>query len=135
MRGVQLRVPDESQTQQWSWGKLRQRIAAAQVKWLDVPVGPLVTAMVLGSDAVDLPFDLRDRFVRVGLAHALAASGFQVSLILNAILSLTRNRLSVAQQSNLGAVALLIFLGLTGFQPAVVRSVVMGSNPLWLPAQ
>ena len=126
MRGVQLRVPDEKQTQQWSWGKLRARIAAAQVKWLDVPVGPLVTAMVLGSDAVDLPFDLRDRFVRVGLAHALAASGFQVSLILNAILSLTRKRLSVVAQSNLGAVALLIFLGLTGFQPAVVRSVVMG---------
>lgn len=126
MRGVQLRVPDENQTQQWSWGKLRARIAAAQVKWLNVPVGPLVTAMVLGSDAVDLPFDLRDRFVRVGLAHALAASGFQVSLILNAILSLTRKRLSVVAQSNLGAVALLIFLGLTGFQPAVVRSVVMG---------
>jgi competence protein ComEC len=126
MRGVQLRVPDESQTRQWSWGKLRARIAAAQVQWLDVPVGPLVTAMVLGSDAVDLPYDLRDRFVRVGLAHALAASGFQVSLILNAILSLTRKRLSVVQQSNVGVVALLIFLGLTGFQPAVVRSVVMG---------
>ena len=126
MRGVQLRVPDESQTQSWSWGKLRQRVAAAQVKWLDVPVGPLVTAMVLGADAVDVPFDLRDRFVRVGLAHALAASGFQVSLILNAILTLTRKRLSVVGQFNLGVVALLIFLGLTGCQPAVVRSVVMG---------
>jgi competence protein ComEC len=126
MRGVQLRVPDERQTQKWSWGKLRQRIAAAQVKLLDIPVGPLVTAMVLGSEAVDLPFDLRDRFVRVGLAHALAASGFQVSLILNAILTLTRQRLSVVGQFNLGVIALLIFLGLTGFQPAVVRSVVMG---------
>lgn len=126
MRGVQLRVPDESQTQAWSWGKLRQRVAAAQVKWLDVPIGPLVTAMVLGSDAVDVPFDLRDRFVRVGLAHALAASGFQVSLILNAILSLTRKRLSVVGQFNTGVIALLIFLGLAGFQPAVVRSVVMG---------
>lgn len=126
MRGVQLRVPDESQTQKWSWGKLRQRIVAAQVRWLDVPVGPLVTAMVLGSDAVDVPFDLHDRFVRVGLAHALAASGFQVSLILSAVLTLTRQRLSVVGQSNVGAVALLIFLCLTGFQPAVVRSVVMG---------
>ncbi len=126
MRGVQLRVPDESQTQTWSWGKLRQRIAAAQVKFLDIPVGPLVTAMVLGSEAVDLPFDLHDKFVRVGLAHALAASGFQVSLILNAILTLTRKRLSVVGQFNLGSVALFIFLGLTGFQPAVVRAVVMG---------
>ncbi len=126
MRGVQLRVPDERQTQRWSWGKLRQRIAAAQVKFLDIPAGPLVTAMVLGSEAVDLPFDLRDRFVRVGLAHALAASGFQVSLILNAILTLTQQRLSVVGQFNCGVTALLIFLGLTGFQPAVVRAVLMG---------
>lgn len=126
MRGVQLRVSDETQTHKWSWGKLRQRIVAAQVKWLDVPAGPLVTAMVLGSEAVDLPFDLHDRFVRVGLAHALAASGFQVSLILNALISLTRKRLSVVGQFNLGTIALLIFLGLTGLQPAVVRSVVMG---------
>lgn len=126
MRGVQLRVPDERQTQRWSWGKLRQRIAAAQVQWLDVPIGPLVTAMVLGSDAVDLPFDLRDRFVRVGLAHVLAASGFQVSLILNTLISLTRQRLSAVGQFNLGVAALLIFLGLTGLQPSVARAVVMG---------
>jgi competence protein ComEC len=126
MRGVQLRVPDESQTRVWSWGKLRQRITAAQVKWLDVPVGPLLTAMVLGSEAVDLPFDLHDRFVRVGLAHALAASGFQVSLILGALLAITRKRLSIVGQFNLGVVALLVFVGLTGLQPAVVRSVVMG---------
>jgi competence protein ComEC len=126
MRGVQLRVPDESQTRVWSWGRLRQRIAAAQVQWLDIPVGPLVTAMVLGSEAVDLPFDLHDRFVRVGLAHALAASGFQVSLILGALLAITRKRLSVAGQFNLGVVALLVFVGLAGLQPAVVRAAVMG---------
>ncbi len=126
MRGVQLRVPDERQTQKWSWGKLRQRIVAAQVQWLDVPVGPLLTAMVLGSEAVDLPFDLHDRFVRVGLAHVLAASGFQVSLILSALISLTRKHLGVVAQFNFGVLALLIFLGLTGLQPSVARAVVMG---------
>jgi competence protein ComEC len=126
MRGVQLRVPDERQTQKWSWGKLRQRIVAAQVRWLDVPVGPLLTAMVLGSEAVDLPFDLHDRFVRVGLAHLLAASGFQVSLILSALISLSRKYLGAVAQFNLGVVALLIFLCLAGFQPSVARAVVMG---------
>jgi competence protein ComEC len=126
MRGVQLRVPDESQTQKWSWGKLRQRIVAAQIQWLDVPVGPLLTAMVLGSEAVDLPFDLHDRFVRVGLAHLLAASGFQVSLILSTLISLTRKHLGAVAQFNVGVVALLIFLGLAGFQPSVARAVVMG---------
>jgi competence protein ComEC len=126
MRGVQLNIPDESQTQRWSWGKLRQSIVKSQVKWLDIPAGPLVSAMVMGADAVDVPFDLRDRFVRVGLAHALAASGFQVSLLLNALLSITRRRLSLQWQFNLGALLLLLFLGLTGMQPAVMRSVFMG---------
>jgi competence protein ComEC len=126
MRGVQLRVPDERQTQKWSWGKLRQRIVAAQVQWLDVPVGPLLTAMVLGSEAVDLPFDLHDRFVRVGLAHLLAASGFQVSLIVSTLISLSRKYLGAVAQFNLGVAALLIFLGLAGFQPSVARAVVMG---------
>jgi competence protein ComEC len=126
MRGVQLQIPNESQTRAWSWGKLRQRIVAAQVRWLDIPAGPLVSAMVMGAEAVDIPYDVRDAFVRVGLAHALAASGFQVSLILNALLALTRRRFSPQGQFNLGMVALLVFLGLTGFQPAVMRSVVMG---------
>jgi competence protein ComEC len=126
MRGVQLQVADESQTKQWSWGKIRQRIVAAQVRWLDIPAGPLVSAMVMGAEAVDIPSEVQDSFVRVGLAHALAASGFQVSLILNALLSLTRGRLSSQGQFNLGLLLLLVFLGLTGFQPAVMRSVVMG---------
>jgi competence protein ComEC len=126
MRGVQLQVADETQIQKWSWGKIRQWIVATQVRWLDIPAGPLVSGMVMGADAVDIPSDLRDNFVRVGLAHALAASGFQVSLILNALLSLTRRRLSPQGQFNIGIVLLLVFLGLTGFQPAVIRSVVMG---------
>jgi competence protein ComEC len=130
MRGVQLRVPDESQTQKWSWGKLRQRIVAAQVQWLDVPIGPLLTAMVLGSEAVDLPFDLHDRFVRVGLAHLLAASGFQVSLIVSTLISLSRKYLGTVAQFNLGVACLLIFLGLAGFQPSVARAVVMGMAAL-----
>ena len=46
--------------------------------------------MVLGSKAVDLPYDIRDLFVQAGLAHALAASGFQTSLILGVILQLTK---------------------------------------------
>jgi competence protein ComEC len=126
MRGNQLHVQDEKQTRQWSWGKLRQQIVAAQVKWLDIPAGPLVSAMVMGADAVDVPFELRDRFVRVGLAHALAASGFQVSLLLNAVLALTKKRFSLAGQFNIGGIVLLLFLGLTGMQPAVARSVLMG---------
>jgi len=61
---------------------VKARIIRSQVRWLGSPEGPFVSSMVLGSKAVDLPYDIRDSFIQVGLAHALAASGFQTSLIL-----------------------------------------------------
>ncbi|WP_068818656.1 ComEC/Rec2 family competence protein [Phormidesmis priestleyi] len=62
---------------------------------------------------------------RVGLSHALAASGFQVSLILSVVLALL-NRFSTTVQVIAGVTALLIFLGLTGLEPSVLRAVIMG---------
>ncbi|MEH2192725.1 MAG: ComEC/Rec2 family competence protein [Nostoc sp.] len=121
--GRQINVLD--QDRKWGWWQIRERIVRSQVRWLGIPEGPLVSAMVLGSKAVDLPYDIRDLFVQAGLAHALAASGFQTSLILSVILQLTR-RAKKGTQFTLGFLALIIFLSLTGFQPAVLRAVIMG---------
>lgn len=109
----------------WGWWTLRQRITQSQARWLGVPEGPLVSAMVLGSRAVNLPFETQDEFIRVGLAHALAASGFQTTLILTVVLTLTR-QLDVQKQSVFGAAALITFACLSGFEPAVFRAVLMG---------
>jgi competence protein ComEC len=114
---------------QWGWWQIREQILKSQVSGLGIPEGPLVSAMVLGSKAVDLPYDIRDLFVKVGLAHALAASGFQTSLILGVILQLTR-RANKTIQFTLGFLGLIIFLSLSGFQPAVLRAVIMGSAAL-----
>jgi len=121
--GRQINVLD--QERKWGWWQIRERIVRSQVRWLGVPEGPLVSAMVLGSKAVDLPYDIRDLFIQAGLAHALAASGFQTSLILSVILQLTK-RTKKGTQFTLGFLALIIFLSLTGFQPAVLRAVIMG---------
>lgn len=121
--GRQINILDENQ--QWGWWQIRDRIVRSQARWLNIPEGPLVSAMVLGSKAVDLPYDIRDLFVQAGLAHALAASGFQTSLILSVILQLTK-RAKKATQITLGGLGLIIFLSLTGFQPAVLRAVLMG---------
>ncbi|WGV28506.1 ComEC/Rec2 family competence protein [Halotia branconii] len=123
--GRQINIVDTSKKRQWGLWQVRERIVRSQVRWLGIPEGPLVSAMVLGSKAVDLPYDIRDLFVRAGLAHALAASGFQTSLILSVILQLTK-RAKKATQFTLGFLALMIFLSLTGFQPAVLRAVIMG---------
>ncbi|MBD2567133.1 ComEC/Rec2 family competence protein [Anabaena lutea] len=121
--GKQINFIDEER--KWGWWLLREQIVRSQVRWLGVPEGPLVSAMVLGNKAVDLPYDIRDLFVKVGLAHALAASGFQTSLILGVILQLTR-RAKKRTQIILGSLGLVIFLCLVGFQAAVLRAVIMG---------
>lgn len=123
--GRQVNILDVDAKRKWGWWQVRERIVRSQVRWLGVPEGPLVSAMVLGSKAVDLPYDIRDLFVQAGLAHALAASGFQTSLILGVILQLTK-RFKKRTQFTCGLLALIIFLSLTGFQAAVLRAVIMG---------
>ncbi|MBD2485201.1 ComEC/Rec2 family competence protein [Planktothrix sp. FACHB-1365] len=116
---------DDSQPPPWGLWKIRQRITRAQAKLLGVPEGSLLSAMVLGRLAVDLPYDIRDTFVQVGLAHILAASGFQVSFLLGVILALTQ-RFSPQIRFILGLLTLLFYLGLTGISPSVLRATLMG---------
>ncbi|HEY9611310.1 ComEC/Rec2 family competence protein [Allocoleopsis sp.] len=127
--GRQVSFFDEGQGQPWGWWKLRQRIIRAQVRQLISPAGQLVSSMVLGNQVVDIPYDIRDQFIKAGLAHALAASGTQTSLILGLVLVLTK-RLSVKAQLGFGTGALLIFVGLTGLQPSVLRAAIMGFGAL-----
>lgn len=127
LRGEQVQLRQNSTG--WGWWQVQQRIVQTQQQGLGTPAGALVSAMVLGGRAVDLPYDIKDRFVRVGLAHALAASGFQTSLILGVVLALT-GRCSKPIQGAAGALALLTFVGLAGFQPAVLRAALMGLGGL-----
>jgi competence protein ComEC len=123
LTGRQINILDEER--KWGWWQVRERIVRSQVRGLGIPNGLLVSAMVIGGKAVDLPYDIRDLFVQAGLAHALAASGFQTSLILGVILQLTR-RANKGTQIIVGFLGLIIFLSLTGFQPSVLRAVIMG---------
>ncbi|MBW4695766.1 MAG: ComEC/Rec2 family competence protein [Lyngbya sp. HA4199-MV5] len=127
MKGQTVEVVDARS--RWGWWQIRQAVVRSQIRWLGSPAGALVSSMVLGSRGVDLPFDLKEQFTRAGLAHALAASGFQSSLILGVVLSLTR-RFSARVQFWAGMGSLVVFVGLTGVQPAVLRAALMGAGGL-----
>ncbi len=105
--------------------QIRHRIIEAQTRGLGSPEGLLVSSIVLGQKAVNLSYGIRDLFTQVGLAHVLAASGFQVSLLLGTVVTLT-GRFSRRSQFIIGLLILLIYLGLTGIQPSVMRAVIMG---------
>lgn len=113
----------------WGWWQIQRQIAQAQVRGAGSPAGQLISSIALGKQAVDLPFDIKDRFTAVGLAHALAASGTQVSLILGVLLAMTR-RLPAKMQFAVGLLGIGLFVGMTGGEPAVLRAAVMGLGGL-----
>jgi competence protein ComEC len=106
------------------WG-MRQRVVRGLVRRLKTPEGTLLSAMVLGRRAVDLPYDVRDAFTQAGLAHTIAASGFHVSLLLSVVMILAR-RTSPQTQCWIGSGVLLLYVGLTGAQASVLRAGLMG---------
>ncbi|OCQ99770.1 competence protein [Oscillatoriales cyanobacterium USR001] len=128
-KGRQLN-PIPQTPNKWGWWALRLRIVRSQVLALGIPEGPLVSAIALGKQAVDLPYDIRDDFVQVGLAHAIAASGTQVSMVLALVISLTR-RFSPKIQFTCGVSSLLLLIGLTGLEPSVSRAALMGFGTLF----
>jgi competence protein ComEC len=110
--------------------QIRRRIVRSQVAGLGIPEGPLASALFLGQTGVDVPYGVRDTFVQVGLAHALAASGSQVSLLIGVILALTK-RFSANGRMLVGSAALLTYIGLAGLQPSILRAGLMGFAALW----
>ncbi|MEO0885616.1 MAG: ComEC/Rec2 family competence protein [Cyanobacteria bacterium J06634_6] len=121
-------LPDQKPPK-WALWKLRRRIVTAQDRWLGEPAGNLLSAMTLGRKAVDLPYGVRDSFIDAGLAHTLAASGFHVSLILALVMGVLRTQLPKTKAIAGGSV-LILYIGLTGLQPSVVRAALMGTGAL-----
>lgn len=125
---------EETRFPQPSWGlwQVRRRIVKSQTRWLGVPHGLLVSAMVLGRLAVDLPFDIRDEFIQVGLAHVLAASGFHVAIILSLVQVLTSGFSDRLKLGN-GTTVLIAYVCLTGGSASVWRAAFMGFAALFAP--
>ncbi|HYP03611.1 MAG TPA: ComEC/Rec2 family competence protein, partial [Cyanobium sp.] len=108
---------------------LRRRIAGRLVAVGGAERGGLLAALVLGSAVVPLPDGLREAFRASGLSHALAASGFHLTVLLGAVMALGRG-LGRGVRLTLAGTAIVLFLLLAGPQPSVVRAVLMGGVAL-----
>jgi competence protein ComEC len=126
-----LKVLNRSGPGPGTWIKsLRDRVVAIHRAALGPVQGPLLSALVLGDGAAEPLPSVKERYLRVGLAHLLAASGTQVSLILLNVLLLLRNQKTTVQFWVTGLV-LLGYLLLTGGSPSVLRAGLMGFFALW----
>ena len=110
---------------------LRRAIAQRLITHAGPERGGLLAALVIGSAVVPLPASLNENFRAAGLSHALAASGFHLTVLLGATLAMAR---PLGRWPRLGcaAGAILLFLLLAGPQPSVVRAVLMGALALLL---
>jgi competence protein ComEC len=105
---------------------LRRGAEAGVSAGLVAPLGALARGMVLGEDE-DIPAGMSDDFKRSGLAHVLAVSGQNVTLL--AILAWPLlGLLGVGRRLRLVAVLALIalYVPLTGAGPSIMRAGVMG---------
>ncbi len=105
---------------------LRRRMAQALLERGGPAAGGVLAALVLGSAVVPVPLEVRDAFRVAGLSHALAASGFHLTVLLGAVMALARGGPRPLRWG-LALGAMLLFLLLAGPQPSVVRAVVMGA--------
>jgi competence protein ComEC len=110
---------------------LRQRIAGRFIAAAGPDRGGLLAALVLGSAVVPLPLELREAFRAAGLSHALAASGFHLSVLLGAVQAVSRGMGRIPRLLLAGG-AIALFLLLAGPQPSVVRAVLMGGAAVLL---
>ncbi len=114
---------------------IRRRMAAGLQQVAGAEKGGLLAALVVGNAAAPLPAEIRGAFRAAGLSHALAASGFQLSVLLGALLPLSRRLgLPSAAQIGLGAGVILLFVLLAGPQAAVLRAALMAALALVLLA-
>src|SRR2546425_430435 len=102
-------------------GALRDALAARSTELFGAQA-PIVNALVFAPNA-RLDSDIRERYVRSGLAHLLSISGLHVGFIA-AWLALILGKLRLAARARFGATAVLLlgYLWLLGFPAPAVRS-------------
>jgi len=127
--GLKGEIIIDKKSPTWGVWQIRQRIVEAQIQGIGQEKGTLLSSITLGRQAVNLPAKITDLFIKTGLAHILAASGFHVAILLGFVLTITRN-LSPKQQFIIALTILIIYGTLTGLQPSVLRAILMGIGAL-----
>ena len=127
--GLKGEIIIDKKSPTWGVWQIRQRIVEAQIQGIGQEKGTLLSSITLGRQAVNLPAKITDLFIKTGLAHILAASGFHVAILLGFVLTITRN-LSPKKQFIIAITILIIYGTLTGLQPSVLRAILMGIGAL-----
>jgi ComEC/Rec2-related protein len=106
----------------------REQIAEKHKQTLGPEKGALLTSMVLGQNAVDLPKNIVENFRDVGLSHIVAASGFNLSIVVLVTYFLLRPlNLPGNRCEYCCLIMMAIYVALAGLSSSIARAALMSS--------
>jgi ComEC/Rec2-related protein len=106
----------------------RSGILNSHVTAIGASGGGLLTSMVLGGRAASLPAQTVQTFRNVGLSHILAASGFNLTVVIAMTYWLVRLVYPLGQAANLiSFLTMAIYIALAGPSPSLIRAALMCS--------
>ncbi len=85
----------------------------------------LVSSLIFGAKAAPIAKDIQNEFINLGLAHVLAASGMQISLIIFLGVIFTK-RLSKFISIMITSFTVIFYMLLTGLPPSILRAGLAG---------
>ena len=104
----------------------RSAIVGAHIVALSNERGCLLASMVLGDKAIKLPDQVIRNFRMIGLSHILAASGFNLTLVITMSFFVSASILQTERQRALFTLCILIcFVLLAGLSASIVRAAIM----------
>jgi len=131
-RGIEIKADDVSYNKTpWYGTVLREILQArglveAKVKEkLPEPEAGLLLGITLGVKNA-LPRDFYDKLVKTGTIHVAVVSGYNISLILSALLPVFGVIKKRVVRLIILSVSLLLYTTVVGFNPPVIRAMVMG---------
>lgn len=106
--------------------KIKEVVGAKINSSMSEPAASLLAGILLGSRQ-NIPDDLMTGFNRTGITHIIAISGFNITVIVAALMGLAKSLAINRKKATWGIVAGLIFFAiLTGMSASVLRASVMG---------
>lgn len=104
---------------------IKQKFESRISQLLPEPHASFLSGLLLGSRS-SIPEYLKQAFQKTGLTHIIAVSGYNITIIANAVRKATLGIVSRKKASVISIGSIILFVFLTGAQASIVRAGIMG---------
>ena len=110
------------------FGNIARRFSAGMQNALPEPLASFGMGILIGQ-RVNMPPDITNQLIAVGLVHIIAVSGYNLTIIIR---GLNRVRMGSKYQKLILSLALIgLFVMITGFSASIIRAALVSILSLW----